>query len=86
MKQGLIMYLVGDADVDHNLDLKAAVQDLGFPADQVGLVSATEGFFEVEEAWHYLYTRGCGRIDLMVARAAGSSSLEALKPPVHLCG
>ncbi len=86
MKQGLIVYLVGEAEVDQDLNLKAAVQDLGFPADQVGLVSARQGFFEVEEAWHFLYTRGCGRIDLMVARAAGSSSLEALRPPVHLCG
>jgi len=86
MKQGLIVYLVGESELEQGFNLNTALQEMGFSPDQVGLVSARQGFFDVEEAWHFLFTRGCGRIDLMVAQAAGPAQLQALKPPVHLCG
>jgi hypothetical protein len=87
MKQGLIVYLVGSEPLPEPFDPKDAGRALGHPADRVELVSRDEGFFTVEDAWHFLATRaGCGRIDLMVAEPRDRGGLHPLSPPVRLCG
>lgn len=87
MKQGLIVYLVGEAEVPENLEPAALGRTLGFPADQVELVSRSEGFFAVEDAWHYLATQGgCARIHLLVVQAEEGEKLKPLSPLVRLCG
>jgi hypothetical protein len=87
MKQGLIVYLVGSAPLPELFDLKDAGHALGHPADRVELVSREEGFFAVEDAWHFLATRGgCGRIDLMVAEPLDQGGLRPLSPAVRLYG
>lgn len=87
MKQGLIVYLVGSDPVPETLDLIAASGSLGCPADRVEMVSRDAGFFSVEDAWHFLATRGgCGRINLVVAESQDDSRLRLLSPAVRLCG
>ena len=87
MKQGLIVYLVGGAPLPETLDLTEAGRSLGHPADRVELVSRDAGFFSVEDAWHFLATRGgCGRIDLVVAEPRDRGGLTPLSPAVRLCG
>jgi hypothetical protein len=85
MKSGLIVYLVGGAQLPEGFDVAGACQDMGFPADRVELVGSRQGFFEVEDAWHFLFTKGCGHINLLVAQA-DSRSLQPLHPPVRLSG
>ncbi len=85
MKEGVIVYLVRGGELPEGVDLAAACRYLGVAADRVALVGLPHGFFEVEEAWHHLYTRGCGRINLLVARWE-ANSLAPLYPPVRLCG
>ena len=87
MKQGLIVYLVGDAPLPEAFDLKDAGPALGCPADRVELVARGEGFFAVEDAWHFLATRGgCARINLVVAEPGEPGRLRPLGPAVRLCG
>jgi hypothetical protein len=87
VKQGLIVYLVGSAPLPEPYDPKDAGRALGHPADRVELVSRDAGFFSVEDAWHFLMTRGgCGRIDLMVAEPLDQGRLRPLSPAVRLCG
>ncbi len=87
MKQGLIVYLVGSAPFSEPHDLKDAGRALGHPADRVELVSRDAGFFSVEDAWHFLITRGgCGRIDLVVAEPLNQGGLRPLSPAVRLYG
>jgi hypothetical protein len=86
MKDGLIVYLVSSSDLAEDFDAAAATQSWGYPAHRVELVSQTQGFFAVEDAWHFLLTRGCGRISLMVAQAEGPEHLRPLGPAVRLCG
>ena len=87
MKQGLIVYLVGSAPLPEPYDPKEAGRALGHPADRVELVSREAGFFSVEDAWHFLATRGgCGRIDLMVAEPLDQGRLRPLSPAVRLYG
>lgn len=87
MRQGLIVYLVGDKPLPESLDLKDASPALGCPADRVELVSRKEGFFAVEDAWHFLATQGgCSRINLVVAEPEEPGRLRPIGPVVRLCG
>ncbi len=85
MQEGCIVYLIGGQEVPEANDLKANCRELGLQADQVALVGAKQGFFEVEEAWHYLLTQGCGRVNLLVVQCA-EGKLAAVHPPVRLYG
>jgi len=85
MQEGCIVYLIGGQEIPEPFDLKADCRNLGLHADRVELVGAKQGFFEVEDAWHYLLTRGCGRVNLLVAHCQGGR-LAALYPPVRLYG
>jgi len=87
MKQGLIVYLVGEESLPESFDLEDASRALGCPADRVELVSRGAGFFAVEDAWHFLATQGgCVCINLVVAEPQEQGRLRALTPAVRLCG
>jgi hypothetical protein len=86
MKNGLIVYVVSGAELPADFNLQAAARSLGQSSDQVELVSQDQGFFTVEDAWHFLFTRGCGRINLLVAQSEGLGRLKALSPAVRLYG
>ncbi len=79
MKSGLIVYLVGGAELPEDFPLASRCKEMGFPADRVELVSSQQGFFEVEDAWHYLYTKGCGDIKLLMAQR-DRNHLQPLHP------
>jgi len=68
MRSGLIVYLVGDGELPEGANLAGLCRDMGFPADRVELVGSRQGFYEVEDAWHYLFTKGYGNIQLLVAQ------------------
>jgi len=86
MKEGLIVYLAGAAGLPAGASFTAAARALGHAGQEVELVSPEEGFFTVEDAWHFLFTQGCGRIHLQVAAPAGPAGLRPLGPAVRLCG
>jgi hypothetical protein len=86
MKDGLIVYVVSETGLPANFDLKTAARSLGQTPHRVELVSRNQGFFTVEDAWHFLWTRGCGRINLLVAEPDNGGTLKALSPAVRLCG
>jgi len=86
MKEGLIVYLVGGADWPQDFDAAPAARALAQSADHVEVVAPDEGFFSVEDAWHFLFTRGCGRISLLVAQPGDGGALSHLGPRVRLCG
>jgi hypothetical protein len=85
MKSGLIVYLVGGAELPAGLDLAGQCRELGLKADRVEFVGPPEGFFAVEDAWHHLLTKGCGDIRLLVAQAQ-EAHLRPIHPPLRLNG
>jgi hypothetical protein len=85
MKSGLIVYLVGGAELPEEFDLASRCKEIGFPADRVELVGSGQGFFEVDDAWHHLFTKGYGDIKLLVAQME-HHGLRPLQPPVRLSG
>lgn len=86
MKNGLIVYVVSGSELPAGFDLAAAVRSLGESPDQVELVARDQGFFTVEDAWHFLVTQGCGRIKLLVADMENAGKLKPLSPVVRLFG
>jgi urease beta subunit len=85
MKSGLIVYLTGGTELPEGFDLASLCREMGFTADRVELVGSRQGFFEVNDAWHYLFTRGYGDIRLLVAQS-DQTRLQPLHPPVRLSG
>jgi hypothetical protein len=85
MKRGLIVYLTGGTELPEGFDLLSHCREMGFTADRVALVGSRQGFYEVDDAWHHLFTRGYGDIKLLVARS-DRQRLQPLHPPVRLSG
>jgi hypothetical protein len=85
MKSGLIVYLTGETELPEDFDLLSHCRDMGFPADRVELVGCRQGFYEVNDAWHHLFTKGCANIRLLVAQAE-RHRLSVVHPPVRLSG
>ena len=85
MKSGLIVYLVGGAELPEDFPLASHCKEIGFPADRVELVGSRQGFFEVNDAWHYLFTGGYGDIKLLVAET-DQQCLRPIHPLVRLSG
>ena len=85
MKSGLIVYLVGGAELPEDFDLAGCCKKIGFSADRVELVGSQQGFYDVEDAWHYLITKGYGDIKLLVAQTM-QNCLQPLHPLVRLSG
>ena len=69
MKRGLIVYLTGGAELPEGFDLMGHCREMGFTADRVELVGSRQGFYEVNDAWYHLFTKGYGDIKLLVAQA-----------------
>ena len=85
MKSGLIVYLVGGAKLPEGFDLAGRCKEIGFPADRVELVGSHQGFPKVDYAWQCLFTKGYGKIKLLVARTDRKCLLPLL-PLVRLSG
>jgi hypothetical protein len=85
MKSGLIVYLAGGAELPEGFDLLNHCREMGFTADRVEMVGSGQGFYEVNDAWHYLFTKGYGDIKLLVAQA-DQNCLQPVHPPVRLSG
>jgi len=85
MRSGLIVYLVGGAELPEGFDLAGRCKEIGCPADRVELVGSRQGFFEVNDAWHHLFIKGYGNIKLLVAQTE-QECLRPLHPPFRLSG
>jgi hypothetical protein len=85
VKSGLIVYLVGGAELTEGFDLPGRCKEIGFPADRVELVSPQDGFYDVEDAWHHLVTKGYGDIKLLVPQT-DQNCLRPIHPLVRLSG
>jgi hypothetical protein len=85
MKSGLIVYLVGGAQLPEDFDLAGHCRQIGLGADRVELVGGQDGFFAVEDAWYHLFVKGFGDIKLLVAQTE-QARLQPLHPLVRLSG
>ena len=85
MQEGLIVYLVGGQEMPESFDLTAKCREIGLMPQMVTVVARNQGFFSVDDAWHYLLTKGMGKVSLLVAQV-DANALRPIYPPVRLWG
>lgn len=85
MQEGLIVYLVGGQEMPESFDLSAKCREIGLSPQMLTVVARNQGFFSVDDAWHYLVTKGMGKVSLLVAQIA-AGALQPIYPPVRLWG
>ena len=66
MTQGIILYLQGSREAPAGLNPGAHYKGLYLGTDPLEVVVAQHGSLELEEAWHFLLTRGCDPIHLLL--------------------
>jgi len=85
MQEGLIVYLVGGQELPEAFDLSSKCREIGLTPQMITVVAGNQGFFSVDDAWHYLLTKGMGKVSLLVAQLGGDD-LRPIYPPVRLWG
>ena len=83
MKQGIIVYLLGGGEPPAGVKPGLHFQGLSQAADPMEIVVSQPGVLELDEAWHFLLTRKCAPIHLLITRAE-EDRLRPLYPLVRL--
>lgn len=85
MKQGLIVYLLGEGEPLEGLNPGVHYQGFSQPRGRLEVVVSMPGTLELDDAWHYLLGRGCEPIHLLVTQVE-QGQLRPLYPLVRLTG
>jgi hypothetical protein len=86
MKKGLIVYLVESDSLPEPFDPDAALSHLSLKSDHSVLAAATEGFYDIPEAWHLMLTRGVQYISCVKGRFNEAGEIELFGEPLRLYG
>jgi hypothetical protein len=85
MTQGIIVYLLGEGEPPDGLQTGAHYHGLRQSGGPMEVVVSQPGILELDDAWHFLLSRGCEKIHLLVATAE-HGRLRPLYPLVRLTG
>jgi hypothetical protein len=85
MTQGIIVYLLGGEVPPEGVEAGAHYQGLSNPKGPLEIVVSQPGNLDLDDAWHFLLTRGCEPIHLLVAQVH-RDRLQPLYPLVRLTG
>jgi hypothetical protein len=85
MKQGIIVYLLGEGEPPEGLNPGVHYHGLSQPTGPLEVVVSMPGTLELDDAWHFLLTLGCESIHLLVTMAE-HEQLRPLYPLVRLTG
>jgi hypothetical protein len=85
MKQGVIVYLLGSGELPGGVEPGTHYQELRQPAGPLEVVVSRQGALELDDAWHFLLSRGCDPIHLLITQAE-HDRLRPLYPLVRLSG
>jgi hypothetical protein len=85
MKQGVIVYLLGGGEPPPGVEPGTHYQGLRQLAGPLEVVVSRQGVLELDDAWHFLLSRGCDPIHLLVTQAE-QDRLRPLYPLVRLSG
>jgi hypothetical protein len=83
MKQGIILYLLAGGELPDGVEPGTHYQVLSHPAGPMEFVVSRQGTLELDDAWHFLLSLGCEKIDLLVT-LADHGRLRLLYPRVRL--
>jgi hypothetical protein len=85
MTQGVIVYLLGSEEPPDGVEAGSHYQGLCQPTGPLEVVVSRQGILTLDDAWHFLLSRGCDAIHLLVTRVE-PDRLRPLCPPVRLTG
>jgi hypothetical protein len=85
MTQGVIIYLLGGGEPPEGVEAGSHYQGLSLPTGPMEVVVSRPGVLDLNDAWHFLITRGCEPIHLLVTQAE-TERLRPLYPLVRLTG
>lgn len=83
MTQGVIIFLVGGGESPEMVKAGTHYQGLRQPNGPLEVVVSQPGILELDDAWHFLLSRGCDPIHLLVTRTE-QDRLHPLYPLVRL--
>ena len=86
MKTGAILYVMGQTEIDEEIDTSAVIKNLGIQADKVAVVSATSGYEDIQNAWWMLLARGMKQILCLFVTTQDGATFQLTKQPLRLCG
>lgn len=85
MKTGVIVYVIGEENIDNDFDITEAVKNLKIEADKVEIVSSRSGHFDVMDAWWSLTAKGMKRIVCTIAEIINGSDIRLTGREIQLC-
>lgn len=85
MKQGVIVYLLGGGEPPAGVRAGDHYPGFSQAAGPLEVVVSQPGILELDDAWHFLLTRACETIHLLIARVE-QDRLCPLYPLVRLAG
>ncbi len=85
MTQGVIIYLLGEGEPPAGLQTGVHYQGLRQSGGPMEVVVSQPGILELDDAWHFLLSRGCEPIHLLVTMTE-PGRLRPLYPLVRLTG
>ena len=86
MNIGVIVYIVGNTEIDETIDHKKEIAKLDIKASIVKFISPTEGYFDINDIWMELVKEGCNKIVLMSAVITDDGSLKLTGKELQLRG
>lgn len=86
MKTGVILYVTGVSEAEHDLDVLPLAPSLNINADQVETVVGESACFDVMDAWWKLTAKGMNRVVCMLAEVTNDRHLRLTGRELRLCG
>ena len=85
MTQGVIVYLLDGGEPPPGVEPGTHYEGLSQSTGPLAVVVSQPGVLDLDDAWHFLLTRGCETIHLLVTQAE-QDRLRPLYPLVRLTG
>jgi len=86
VKTGAILYIMGQTEIDEEIDPSAVIKNLGIQADKVVVVSATSSHEDIQDAWWMLLARGMKRVLCLFVATQDGATFRLAGQPLRLCG
>ncbi len=86
MKTGVILYVTGVGEAEHDLDVLRLTRSLDMRADRVETVVGASACFDVMDAWWKLTAKGMKKVVCMLAEVTNDRHLRLTGRELRLCG
>ncbi len=86
MKTGLIVYVTGKQPPGIDQDNLPIIENLEFRPDALEVITASEGHFDISDAWWSLVSRGMDHVICTIAHWTADGKICLTTRQLRLCG